>query len=166
MAIRDLVPWKWGNEKQVPVRRENDNPMVALQHNIDRLFDDFFRGTSLTPFGESWSGFTPRIDVTENDQAYMVSAELPGLDENDVQVSLANNILTISGEKKEEKEDKGQNYYRLERAYGSFQRNIPLPPGLKTDQVDATFKKGVLTILLPKAAEARRQAKRIPAKTR
>lgn len=134
--------------------------------DIDRLFDDFFRDFSLSPFGQSWGGFNPCIDVTESDQEYKVSAELPGLDDNDIKVTLANDVLTISGEKKKEIEDKGQNYYRMEHSYGSFQRSIPLPPDIETDKIDATFKKGVLTISLPKSAEVQKHVKRIPVKTR
>lgn len=164
MAMRDLVPWKWG-EKQVPVKREEE-PFYALQHNMNRLFDEFFSDFGLKPFGESWAGFSPSIDVTENDHEIKVSAELPGMDENDIQVKLANDMLTLSGEKKTEKEDKDKNYYRMERSYGSFQRSIPLPPGVETDQVEATFKKGVLTITLPKSAQTQNHVKKIPIKTR
>jgi HSP20 family protein len=149
MAIKDLVPWKWG-EKQVPVKQAGQDSIDTIQQNINRLFDDFFFGSSLIPFNQNWGSFNPSIDVTETDKNYKVSAELPGLDENDIQVSLDRNILTISGEKKTEKEDKGQNYYRMERSYGSFQRCISLPANIESDQIAANFKKGVLEITLPK----------------
>jgi len=164
MAVRDLVPWKWG-EKQAPVKREEE-PFYALQRDMNRLFNEFFSDFSLRPFGEAWSGFKPSVDVAETDREIKITAELPGLDNNDIEVKLANDILTISGEKKQEKEDKDKNYYRLERSYGSFQRSIPLPPGVETDKVDATFNKGVLTITLPKAAATQSDVKKIPVKTR
>jgi HSP20 family protein len=157
MAISDLVPWKWG-EKKVPVRREGEDPFYAMQRDMDRFVEDFFGSRfGLAPFGrlaEQFGTFSPQVDVTESDQEIKVSAELPGLDEKDIEVSLGRGMLTISGEKKAEKEDKGENYYRMERSYGSFRRTIPLPSEVEADQVEATFKKGVLTITLPKTAEA------------
>lgn len=170
MAITDLIPWHWG-EKKVPVKREEQEPVYELQRNMNSLFDDFFNNFgnfSLAPFeafGPSFGAFNPQVDVSESDKEIKVSAELPGLDENDIEVSLAHNVLTISGEKKEEKEDKGKNYYRMERSYGSFQRAIPLPDEVETDKVEARFKKGVLTITLPKTAEAQKRTKRITVKT-
>lgn len=167
MAITDLAPWRWGDGK-VTVRSEAErDPFYALQKRMDRLFDDFFNSFGLAPFGafgESLGAFSPRIDMSESEKELKVSAELPGLDENDIEVSLAQNALTISGEKKEEKEDKGWNYYRMERSYGSFQRTIPLPYEVEGDKVEAAFKKGVLTITLPKTAEAQKQTKKISIK--
>ena len=98
--------------------------------------------------------FSPRMDVSETDKEIVVSAELPGLADEDIDVSLSLGMLTISGEKKQEKEKKGRNYYHVERSYGSFQRSIPLPAEVDTNQVDAVFKKGVLTVTLPKTGAA------------
>ena len=166
MTIKDLVPWK-RDEKQVPVKRvAPEDSLLSLHNDIDHMFDNFFRGFDLAPFGESFSTFNPSIDVMENDHNYQVTAELPGMDENDINLTLDNNTLTISGEKKQESEDKGQNYYRVERSYGSFQRSITLPTGIESDKIDANFKKGILTITLPKSAEAQKHAKHIPVKTR
>ncbi|RME79424.1 MAG: Hsp20/alpha crystallin family protein [Chloroflexi bacterium] len=161
MALKSLVPWK---SKNVPVRRIED-PFLAFRREMDRLFDEFFSGFGLTPFESQWGGFQPRVDVAETDKEIKVSAELPGLDENDIEVTLTDDVLTISGEKKEEKEDKGRNYYRMERSYGSFSRSIPLPCQVEQDKVEATFKKGVLTITLPKTAEAQKERKKIAIKT-
>lgn len=113
---------------------------------------------------EQYGAFNPQVDVTENDQEIKVAAELPGLTEKDVEVSLANDMLTISGEKRAEKEDKGENYYRMERSYGSFQRTIPLPTEVEANKVDATFKNGVLTVTLPKSAQAVQNRKKIAIK--
>jgi len=166
MTIKDLVPWK-RDEKQMPVKRtEQEDSLMTLHNSIDRMFDNFFRGFGLAPFGETMSIFCPNIDVVENDDNYEVTAELPGIDENDINLSLDSNTLTISGEKKQETEDKGRDYYRMERSYGSFQRSIPLPPNIESDQIDANFKKGILTVTLPKTAETKKHVKRIPIKTR
>jgi len=167
MAITDLVPWKWG-EKNVPVKREGENPFYAMRQEMDRLFDDFWGGSGLAPLGgfmERYSVFNPRVDVTENDKEIKVATELPGLDEKDVEVSLSNDMLTISGEKKAEKEDKGENYYRLERSYGSFRRAIPLPTEIEADKVEATFKNGVLQITLPKLHPGEGMRQKIQIKT-
>jgi HSP20 family protein len=153
MAIFDLVPWK-RNDKAVAIRREED-PFFALRREMDRLFDDFWGGGLLEPYG----AFDPRVDVTETETEVKVTTELPGLDEKDVEVSLTQNMLTLSGEKKAEKEDKGENYYRMERSYGSFRRAIPLPGEVEADKVEATFKNGVLTVVLPKTAQAQTRKK-------
>lgn len=167
MAIRDLIPWN-RDEKKVPVKMEDSDPFYNLHRDMNRLFDNFtnsFGLASFEPFSESLGAFSPSVDVTETDEDIVVSAELPGLDENEVEVSLAHNVLTVSGEKKEEREDKGKNFYRLERSYGSFHRSVPLPVEVEADKVKAKFKKGVLTITLPKSTEALKQTKRIPIKT-
>ncbi|HDQ72583.1 MAG TPA: Hsp20/alpha crystallin family protein [Chloroflexi bacterium] len=154
MAITDLIPWK--REEKAPIKRE-EQAAQSLQQEMNRLFDEFFTGFDLTPFrgfGGTWDAFRPSVDVVESDKEIKVSAELPGLDEKHIDVSLSRDALTIKGEKKEEREQKGENYYRMERSYGNFQRTIPLPCEVDTDDADAVFKNGVLTITLPKTAEA------------
>jgi HSP20 family protein len=166
MAITDLAPWRWG-EKKVPVRRDMTEPFHDFQERMNDMFDRFFNEVSLAPFG-GWGNegtFQPRIDVGETETEIKISAELPGLDEKDIEVSLAHDMLTISGEKKEEKEDKGKNYYRIERSYGSFRRSLRLPTEVEQDKVDATFKNGVLTITLPKTPEAQQSTKKITIKS-
>ncbi|MBN1140044.1 MAG: Hsp20/alpha crystallin family protein [Anaerolineae bacterium] len=156
MPITDLIPWK-RDEQRVPVRREEQS-MLALQQDMNRLFDDFFRSWGVMPWrgwGEQALAFNPQVDVVEDEKEIHVSAELPGMDENDIDVSLSQGVLTIKGEKRHEKKDEGKNYYRLERSYGSFQRSIPLPAEVNEDKVEATFKNGVLTVTLPKTAAAR-----------
>lgn len=168
MAIRDLIPWNRDDEKKVVVRRQEREPFHELQRSMNRLFDDFFGSVSLPSlagFGERFGAFQPHIDVSESDKAITVSAELPGLDEKEIEVSLDRNTLTISGEKKEEKEKKDKNYYRMERSYGSFRRSIPLPTEIEPDQVEATFKNGVLTINLPKSPEVQKLVKHIAVKS-
>lgn len=163
MDFRDLIPWGWAR-KDVPVRREESNPFTSLQHNINRVFDDFFSGSNLEPFGRL-TGFTPRVDITEDDKEVKVSAELPGMDEKDIDVSVTKKALTIKGEKKEEKEDKGEGYYRCERSFGSFHRAIPLDSEIDTDKVEASFKKGVLNIVLPKSSEFVKETKKVTVKS-
>jgi len=127
MTFRDLVPFK---KKGVSIRRDADNPFAVLRQEMEELFDNFFRGFELEPFFDRrLSTFSPNVDVTEKDKEIEVSAELPGMDDKDIEVTLNNNSLTIKGEKKVEKEDKEKDYYRMERSYGSFSRTIPLPEG-------------------------------------
>lgn len=161
MTIRNPVPF---GKKSVPVKREEEKPFALLRREIDSLFDKFFRGFDIEPFESRMGAFTPQVDVTENDKEIKISAELPGMDEKDIDVSLQNDMLTIKGEKKEEKEDKGKDYYRMERSYGSFIRTIPLPVEVETDKVEAKFKKGVLSITLPKTAQAVAETKKIEVK--
>ncbi len=161
MAIRNLVPF---GKKDVPVKREDESPFSLLRREMDSLFDNFFRGFDLEPFESRMGAFSPKVDVTENDKEIKISAELPGMEEKDIDVSLQKDMLTIKGEKKEEKEDKGKDYYRMERSYGSFSRTIPLPVEVETDKVEAKFKKGVLNITLPKTARAVAEKKKVAVK--
>lgn len=161
MAIRNLVPF---GKKSVPVKREDENPFALLRREMDSLFDNFFQVFDVEPFESRMGVFNPKVDMTENDKEIKISAELPGMDEKDIDVSLQNDMLTIKGEKKEEKEDKGKDYYRMERSYGSFSRTIPLPVEVETDKVEAKFKKGVLSITIPKTAKAVAETKKIAVK--
>ena len=129
------------------------------------MFENFFRGTDLWPFSTAELepvAFYPGVDVLETETEFRVKAELPGMDEKDVHVSMAQNTLTIKGEKKEETENKGKNYHQMERHWGAFYRAIPLPVGIDATKADASFKKGVLTVTLPKTEEAKKEAKDIP----
>jgi HSP20 family protein len=166
MAIKDLVTRKLGNK--IPIKRSEADPFDSLHKEINRVFDNFSRGfLSLSPFSSDllsapqWGEFAPKVDVRENDKEVEVSAELPGMDEKDVQVSLANNELVIRGEKKAEKEEKGKEWYRMERSYGSFHRAIALPEECDSGKAEATFKKGVLKVVVPKRAEAKHETKKI-----
>ena len=164
MNIKTLVPWNWGR-KNVPIRRDEDHSVYSLQQTMNRAFENFFEGFSLSPFGsleDRMGSFAPRVDISESDKEFQVTAELPGMNEKDLDVSLANNVLTLKGEKKEEKEDKRKDYCRMERSYGMFSRTIPLPEGVDLEKVEASFRKGVLTVTLPKTVEAQKERKRIP----
>lgn len=162
--LKNLLPTIW-RRSESPAQRTDDHPFFALQREMNQMFDDFSRGFDLAPFGGSRFGaFTPSVDVKEDDRGVGVKAELPGLTEKDVEVSLDRDGLTISGEKREEKENKGEGYWHREASYGSFRRVIPLPEGLNHEKVDARFKNGVLTISLPWQEEARTKGKKISVK--
>jgi HSP20 family protein len=106
----------------------------------------------------------PAVDIAETDKAYEITAELPGMDEKNIEVKFADGVLTIKGEKKDEKEEKKKDYYLSERSYGSFQPSFQVPDGVDTDKIEATFKKGVLSVALPKSVEAQKAAKKIDVK--
>ena len=163
MQIKDLVPWSRKSGAAAP-RDGDDNPFHVLQRDINRVFESFW-----DRFDDSFGGLerklgrgAPRVDVAETDNAVEVTAELPGMDEKDIEVSLTDDVLSIKGEKKAERQETKKGYYVSERSYGSFYRAIPLPPGVATDDAKAEFKKGVLTITLPKTAEAQAKVKKVP----
>jgi HSP20 family protein len=148
---------------QVAGHNEAANPLAALRQEMDNMFEDFFEGFSIEPLGgmSKNRGFMPRINVSEDEKAMEISAELPGMDEKDIELTLNDGALTIKGEKKSEHESKEKNFYRVERSYGSFQRTIPLGSQIDESKVDANFKKGVLKVTLPKVIEAKPAAKKI-----
>ncbi len=164
MAIRDLLP-EWRGKRNVPVRREEwSNPFLSLQREMNRLFDSFFGDFSPVRLEEGFGGYFPRVDVKETNKEVVVEAELPGLDEKDIDITVSDDVLTLRGEKRLEREESQGGFYRMERSYGSFYRDIPLPCEVQTDNVEAVFRKGVLTIHLPKKPEAQRRAKKIAVK--
>ena len=149
----------------IPIGRDRSvaaSPFMSLQREIDRLFEDFTRGFP-TFSGNGATALMPSMDVTETDKEIEVTAELPGLEEKDVQINLADNLLSIRGEKKAEKEQKDKNYRRVERSYGSFERTLELPEGVNPDAIKANIAKGVLKVTIPKPAPA--QAKKIEVKS-
>lgn len=147
MTVRDILPWRKNEEERVERREELKN-LTDFQREMNRLMESFFGDTELDlPFR---SGFAPLVDVTETETALEIKADLPGMDERDVEVTLDENQLVLKGEKREEKEDKRKGIYRIERNFGSFYRRIPIPVEIEADQVSATFERGVLKITLPK----------------
>jgi HSP20 family protein len=146
----------------MPGRRGESDPFKDFQREMNRLFDDFFTDFPLAPrWGErelSPAAFNPRVDVSETDKEITVSAELPGMDEKDISLEMDDASVTVRGEKKEETEEKGKSWYRREQTYGSFHRVVPLPTTVVGEKAKAKFKKGVLTITIPKREEE--QAKR------
>ncbi len=159
MNMRDLIPW--GRQSSTaPVQYQNgDNPMVGFRREVDRLFDDLFRGT-LPSLGLGRTlGAWPNVELSETDREIRITAEVPGMSEKDVELLMEDGILTIRGEKKSESEDKDRGY--SERYYGRFERRVALPSNVDEGGANATFRDGVLTVTLPKSAEAER-GRRIP----
>lgn len=163
-------------EKTPPSTLQPWRPFESLRREVDRLFDDFSGGIWRSPFGRSFFdveplrraqatfGAVPAVDVTQTDKGYEITAELPGMEEKDIDVKLTNGVLTIRGEKRDEKEEKKNDYYVRERSFGSFERSFQVPENVDTDKVSASFKKGVLTVMLPKSAEAQKAEKKIEVK--
>ena len=161
---------------EAPSALEARQPLESLRREVDRLFDDFGRDFWRSPFRRSvfdieplWRreltwGAVPAVDIVEKDKAYEITAELPGMDEKDIEVKVADGDLTIKGEKQEEKEEKETGYYLHERHFGSFERRFRVPEGVDAEKIDATFKKGVLTVTLPKTAVAQKPKKKIEVK--
>lgn len=155
----------------VPAANDSDwiyRPMMDLRQRMDELFDSFGSGWQLPSMATPFAAPPPtgavavQFDVVESDDAIEVSVELPGIDEKDVEVTLEGGLLTVKGEKKAESEKKNKDHYVMERRYGAFRRSFRLPDGLDESKVTAKFDKGVLQIVLPKAAEAKRKAKKVP----
>ena len=159
---------------KLPVKTEKSSvgapqfwrPFESLRREIDHLFEDFGGDFWRTPFRqvERAFGAMPAVDVTETDGAFEVTAELPGMEEKNIEVKLANRTLTIKGEKQDEKEETKKDYYMRERSFGSFQRSFTVPEGVEADKIEASFKNGVLTVTLPKTAEAKKAEKKITIK--
>lgn len=155
MSVRDLIPW--GRERSGEVM----DPFLALHREMNRLFDNVFRSFDgrLSPAGFGGMGW-PRMDVVETDAEYRVTAELPGLEEKDVELSFQDGVLTLRGEKKAEHGDNGR--LHGERFYGRFQRSFSVGPDVDDERISASFRSGVLTVVLPKSPEAASKVKRIP----
>ncbi|HWI22558.1 MAG TPA: Hsp20/alpha crystallin family protein [Baekduia sp.] len=136
------------------VRWQPINDFATLQSDMNRLFNNFFEPGRDT---EGWTGsrWTPAMDLAEQDDHYVLTADLPGLSEPDISIEVEDRTLTISGERKSERESSGGNYHRLERATGSFSRSLVLPDGVDPEQIEAHFDKGVLRIEIPKPAQTK-----------
>jgi HSP20 family protein len=156
MALRDLIPWNNGS-REVSLHRNEPNPFLALHREMNRLFDDAFHSFDIAPFSSQAMGW-PNVEVNETGNEVKVIAELPGLEEKDVNLELRDGLLTISGEKRSETEDKERRF--SERYYGRFERSVPVND-VDQDKVEASFKNGVLTVTLPKLPTAQQKVKRI-----
>lgn len=167
--MKDLIPWK-KKEANVEHVREQGEQLSALQRRMNHLFDDFFADFDsffgerpfhvMKPAEKPWFD-SPNFEVSETDEEFRVKAELPGLDEKDIEVNMERDLLTVKGEKRREQEEKKRNYTLSEVSYGQFSRTIPLPDGVDREKAKAVFKKGVLTLTLPKTEQAKTQRKRI-----
>ncbi len=163
---RKLMPWK--RDKEVAASHREENPFLDLHRRIDDLFADFFTGfgeDTLWPRGLTAGprAFTtlPKVDVAETDDEVVVTADLPGMTEKDLNVSLDGDLLTIRGTRKEEKEDKNRSYHLVERSYGEFHRVLQIPDGVNKDKIKAAFKKGELKVTLPKLPQTKSPSRHI-----
>ncbi|HTY59612.1 MAG TPA: Hsp20/alpha crystallin family protein [Bacteroidota bacterium] len=129
--------------------------VLSMRKEFNRLFDNFFHGDLADTTSAFTSAWVPAVDIAERENDFLVKMELPGVAKEDVKITMQEGILTVKGEKKQEKESKGSDYHRVERAYGSFQRSFSLPMAVRSGEIDASFSGGVLSITLPKAEEAR-----------
>lgn len=183
MDLKKLAPWNWFKKEEemdhaVPVKHSARggyfperpyDPTLPIHRDIDRLFDHFWRG--FNPLTMGGSGFfpslgetgilKPKVDLSATEQEYLLTVEIPGVSETDVAVDVSGNTMTIKGEKKQEKEEKDKNYYRIERSYGSFQRVLSLPEDVNQESIKASFKNGVLSITMPRKALPKGEVKQI-----
>jgi HSP20 family protein len=142
---KDLMEWR-------PFRE-----VSRLRREMDRLWDDYF-GSGRRGLQPLQTEFSPAVDVTETAEAVVVKAEVPGMDANDINISVTGDVLTIKGEKKSEREEKEENYHVVERSYGSFSRSLSLPGAVNLDKIEAKYDKGVLTVTCPKKEEVKPKA--------
>lgn len=160
------------SEEKAPERAAAEwSPLANMRREFDRMLEEFpwagwrrpLARFDVEPFFRGFAGVgaVPAVDIAEKDKEYEITAELPGMDENNIDVKFADGMLTIKGEKKEEKEEKKKDYYLSERRYGSFQRSFPVPESVDANKIEAKFANGVLTIKLPKSAEAQKNEKKI-----
>ncbi len=190
MDLHKLNPWNWFKHEessvspanQIPVKRGASaqqmsasdqtlfGPVQQLHQQIDRLFDDAFRGfgfPALQSSQDDLSGFRspqafrPNLNVSSDNRSYEITLEAPGMTENDLVIEVSGDILTIQGEKQEEKEDKDRHFYRIERSYGSFRRTLSLPDDSNTDEIQANMKDGVLRLNIPRRETVDSQTKKI-----
>lgn len=166
MTINDLIPWK---QKNKPVNRiQESETYPVLQNEFEQMLDNFFEDPwSAHPFdmiNQNMSGFMPQMEIDESDKSYQVTVELPGMEEKDIQVNLNDGLLSICGEKRSESKDKKSGYYRSERSYGCFERQIRLSSNVNEKEIAATFKNGLLKITLPKHQVSSSPVKKITIK--
>jgi HSP20 family protein len=164
MAIRDLIPWGRENNQLPGLYRDNErDPFMALHREMNRLFDNAFRGFDMrmpSLAGGSWMrGGWPNVEISDAEKEIRVTAEIPGMEEKDVEVLLDDGVLTLRGEKRSETDDKDKQF--SERYYGRFERRIPIGYEVDEDKVKAAFHNGVLTVTLPKTERAQAKARRI-----
>jgi HSP20 family protein len=161
MAIRDLIPWSRHENRLLAPSPEagsrDEHPILSLHREVNRLFDEAFGLFGAPSLGNfAW----PKVELGETEREIRVTAELPGLDQKDVDVTVEDGMLTLRGEKRSELDDKDRGY--TERSYGRFERRIGLPKGIDRDHANATFRDGVLTVTLPKTEAANENVRRIP----
>ncbi len=158
MVMKSLIPWKREEERNDLVQY-SDDPLWQMRNRMNQLFRSFYDEPFSMDLFQEDDIFSPRIDLSETEKEYTVVVDLPGLDENDIDLSYSRNILSICGAKQQEKEEKGRQYHRIERYSGQFQRDIPLQEEIDEENIEALFKNGVLTIHLPKMEDSTQKKK-------
>lgn len=162
MSVTQLIPWNHNHHGLV--RSDSHDPFFALQREVNRLFDDMWSdfdaplATGSAMMGTGW----PNFDLVEQDKAFLLKAEVPGLDEKDIDIRCVDNTLILRGERKHENAGKDGDYRYSERQYGRFERRIPLSVEVEAEKASAVLRNGILTITLPKAAQATNPGFRIP----
>ncbi len=169
MSIRDILPFN-SRGTGLSVNDNTDergrSPFLALHREIEDVFDRFWERFNLPPTGgRSLAGLSsPAVDIAETEKGLEISAELPGLDRDDIEISVTDDSLILRGEKKNEYEDTSDGRYYSERTYGAFYRTIPLPAGFDSEQAEANFRNGVVTVFLPASAEKQKNVRKIDVK--
>nr|WP_313418623.1 Hsp20/alpha crystallin family protein [Brevundimonas diminuta] len=161
MQIKDLIPWA-RKDGAPDAKSSEDNPIATLQREMNHVFENFWNRVG--QFEWSWGSGEAKSDMVETDKAIEVSIELPGMEMKDIEVTVNDDMLTVKGEKKIERQEEKKGYYLSERSYGAIYRTIPLPPGVDGEKAQASFKNGVLTIKLPQAPEAQAKVRKIAVK--
>lgn len=160
MIRRSMIPRRRG-EKRNELASYKDHPFWQMRERMNRYLDNYWEQPFDMDFYEGDDIFSPRIDLSETEEEYTIIADLPGLNQKDIELSFSQNVLTISGKKEEEKEEKGRQYHRIERFSGQFRREIPLQDTVDDNKIEATFKDGVLTINIPKRPDPTQKKKKI-----
>lgn len=157
-----LINWK--RATPISIQRRN-NPLLSLQNELDKAMSDLGNMFEIpySPLGNFENlAITPSVDIVDDKENFKVEAEMPGIDENDIKVSIGDGLLTIKGEKTVSSKNEGKNYLMREIGYGSYERSIPLPDSVDTDKAKASFKKGMLWVQIPKKAESVRKSRDLP----
>jgi HSP20 family protein len=163
VPISDLIPWKKQESNISKSEKQEWEEFFDLQEEMNQIFENV-----LTPWQSknfSTSNFRPEMDIRENEQEITITADLPGMDPDQINLKISGRNLTISGERATEKEEKGERFYRKERFYGSFQRSIPLPEAVDEEKIKADYQQGVLRVVLPKSTPSQQSRKSIPIKS-
>lgn len=161
MQIKNLIPWA-RKDGAPDAKSSEDNPIATLQREMNHVFESFWNRVG--HFEWPWGSGEAKSDMVGTDDAIEVSIELPGMEMKDIEVTVNDDMLTVKGEKKIERQEEKKGYYLSERSYGAIYRTIPLPPGVDGEKAQASFKNGVLTIKLPQTPEAQAKVKRIEVK--
>jgi HSP20 family protein len=163
IKMTSLLPSLWGNSEKP------DAPYQSLHREIDKVFQDFSRNFGLPHMSQSPNqnglSFSPNMDVVESEKALEITTELPGVTEKDVEITIVDNVLTIRGEKNAEKKEEKDDYHMVERTYGSFRRSLRLPFEISADKIDASFKDGILKVILPKPPEVEAKTQKVAIKS-